>query len=336
MIRLLSGCLFLCGLGAGCFLLLSIPSGPQIVVGSSRVNLGVVPTGTELRLSLPVNNGGSDDLELQHIQSTCSCTVGTISRNPIQPGEEGRIDVRIETPGAEGEFTQTLTMTSNDPSSPSVLVDFAGDARDVVVPEVSHVRFGKITRGKDGKLEKVGLKRAYFSENLHAADFEVVAGEGFEGRVVEDSQGELTLELYTTDRVAAGKEKGSVLVCLKNRNDVCTRLFASVEVVDRFACVPSVVFLGVIRSGQESQVSVELLGISADDDVRVLPIPASISKSISASIVSDGKRRSIAVRVHPVVGARTIAGSITIEVLSPSEPPQRVVLPIRGVLDSTG
>ena len=83
-----------------------------------------------------------------------------------------------------------------------------------------------------------------------------------------------------------------------------------------------------------SAAACRVAGHLASDDVRVLPIPASISKSISASIVFDGKRRCIAVRVHPVVGARTIAGSATIEVLSPSEPPQRIVLPIMAVLDS--
>jgi len=51
---------------------------------------------------------------IQKAQASCGCTVPTYSKEPIQPGKDGSIDVAFHTLGKPaGPFAKTITVTSN-------------------------------------------------------------------------------------------------------------------------------------------------------------------------------------------------------------------------------
>lgn len=43
-------------------------------------------------------------------------------QGPIKPGEKDTIDVYIDTAGKRGSFAKTVTINTNDPSNPSVVL----------------------------------------------------------------------------------------------------------------------------------------------------------------------------------------------------------------------
>lgn len=81
-------------------------------------------------------NTGTEPLIISNCKGSCGCTVPTCPKEPILPGEKGKIKVHYDTkrPGA---FTKTVTITSNA-VVPSITVKIKGtvgaDPNAVVAP----------------------------------------------------------------------------------------------------------------------------------------------------------------------------------------------------------
>ncbi|HLT32337.1 MAG TPA: DUF1573 domain-containing protein [Aquaticitalea sp.] len=75
-------------------------------------------------------NSGNAPIVITGAKGSCGCTVPTYSKNVIQPGETGEIQVKYDTHRL-GAFTKTVTLTSNA-SEPKKVLRIKGE---VVNPE---------------------------------------------------------------------------------------------------------------------------------------------------------------------------------------------------------
>jgi hypothetical protein len=66
-------------------------------------------------------NKGNSPLILSNVAASCGCTVPSWTREPVLPGNEGSIKVTYNTAIA-GNFTKSITVTSNAKNSPVILV----------------------------------------------------------------------------------------------------------------------------------------------------------------------------------------------------------------------
>jgi hypothetical protein len=64
-------------------------------------------------------NTGKVPLILQNVHASCGCTTPEWTKEPIVPGQQGRIRVNYEPKNRPGPFTKTITVTSN--AEPSVI-----------------------------------------------------------------------------------------------------------------------------------------------------------------------------------------------------------------------
>ena len=65
-------------------------------------------------------NNGTEPLIIKNAKGSCGCTVPTWPKEPILPGETAEIGVKYATTWV-GEFTKTITLTTNASKKPVIL-----------------------------------------------------------------------------------------------------------------------------------------------------------------------------------------------------------------------
>lgn len=76
-------------------------------------DFGNVALGYEYSTTFTVTNTGNERLVFTNVRGSCTCTVPEYSKEPIDPGESGKITVKF-TPGMPlGEQIKYVTITAN-------------------------------------------------------------------------------------------------------------------------------------------------------------------------------------------------------------------------------
>jgi len=75
-------------------------------------NFGKIPQGRPATYTFEIVNTGSVPLRLDNVQASCGCTTPVWSREPIEAGGTGNIQVGYNAYG-EGSFTKTVTIVYN-------------------------------------------------------------------------------------------------------------------------------------------------------------------------------------------------------------------------------
>ena len=83
--------------------------------GTIKEEIGAVTTQFEF------TNSGDKPLIIQRVSASCGCTTPTYTREPILPGQKGKIDVRYSTISRPGNFRKNVTVYTNVPDSVFVL-----------------------------------------------------------------------------------------------------------------------------------------------------------------------------------------------------------------------
>lgn len=108
-------------------LLLSACNGTDKVVIGNKTTIivdpvfdaGKVVQGEIISAKFIVRNTGKYPLVIAEVKPSCSCTVGSKPEKPIQPGEEGVIEAKVDTKRtSKGVISKTLRIVAN--TEPSV------------------------------------------------------------------------------------------------------------------------------------------------------------------------------------------------------------------------
>ncbi|NBA88650.1 DUF1573 domain-containing protein [Emticicia sp. CRIBPO] len=76
-------------------------------------DFGKLSEGPIATYSFEVTNTGTAPLIINNAQPSCGCTTPEWPKDPIMPGAKGLIKVGYNTAGRPGNFTKTITVTSN-------------------------------------------------------------------------------------------------------------------------------------------------------------------------------------------------------------------------------
>jgi len=107
--------------------------GPRIQFDTENFNAGTNYPGDTLRHTFVATNTGDDILEISDAKGSCSCTVvgeGSASNawtpQKVAPGQICRIPVEVTTANFRGQIAKIVTVTSNDRTRPSVILQISG------------------------------------------------------------------------------------------------------------------------------------------------------------------------------------------------------------------
>lgn len=88
-------------------------NGPQIVFTVNSHDFGDIEQGEKVNYVFEFENSGTEPLILSNVLTTCGCTATSWPREPIAPGEAGKIAVSFNSAGKMGKQNKVVTVVSN-------------------------------------------------------------------------------------------------------------------------------------------------------------------------------------------------------------------------------
>jgi hypothetical protein len=82
---------------------------------------GTIDEGTMAKYDFEFTNTGKSPLIITNAQGSCGCTVPQWPREPIAPGETGKIHVEFNSSGRPGNQTKQVTLSANTVPNKTIL-----------------------------------------------------------------------------------------------------------------------------------------------------------------------------------------------------------------------
>ncbi len=103
----------------------AVKDGATIEFEKETHDYGTVEYGGNGQCTFTFKNNGTAPLIISNAKGSCGCTVPSWPKEPIQPGDEGKITVKYDTkrPGA---INKSVTITSNAANSPTKVIRIKG------------------------------------------------------------------------------------------------------------------------------------------------------------------------------------------------------------------
>ena len=94
---------------------------PIITFIAESHDFGIINEGQVVETEFKFTNSGEAPLIISGAQGSCGCTIPEYPKEPIAPGEEGRILVSFNSEGKPNQQSKTVTLTTNAVPSTKVL-----------------------------------------------------------------------------------------------------------------------------------------------------------------------------------------------------------------------
>ena len=94
---------------------------PAIEFEKTEHDFGKILQGEQVSYTFKFKNVGNAPLIISSIEKTCGCTTPNYSKEPIKPGENGKITVTYDSKGHKGFQNKRLVVKSNTNPSESII-----------------------------------------------------------------------------------------------------------------------------------------------------------------------------------------------------------------------
>ncbi|WMJ72778.1 DUF1573 domain-containing protein [Cytophagaceae bacterium ABcell3] len=84
-------------------------------------DFGTILEGEVVGHVFKFTNTGDKPLRILDAKASCGCTVPEWTKDPIAPGEEGKLEVKYNSSGKSGVIDKTVTVTANTDPAETVL-----------------------------------------------------------------------------------------------------------------------------------------------------------------------------------------------------------------------
>jgi hypothetical protein len=123
----------------------AVEHAPKIVCAEPVFNFGEVESSKEVEHTFILKNEGDLSLEIKHVRPACGCTVASISQNTVPPGGQAELTTRLSLRGRQGAQHKTISVESNDPKQPTLVLALQGAAVEELRVQPNQLFFGRIT-----------------------------------------------------------------------------------------------------------------------------------------------------------------------------------------------
>ena len=118
------------------------------MVSDPKHDFGVMSPGEDGERAFTIKNVGNEPLTLRVGATSCKCTLGSLAKDSIQPGEQTEVTLSWKINTDSSEFSQTAQLHTNDPTNPVINLAVSGRiVRDIeMVPR--SLSFGEVASGE--------------------------------------------------------------------------------------------------------------------------------------------------------------------------------------------
>lgn len=176
------------------------PPAPKIQFDKTVYDFGSTSFVDSVTGTFTFSNTGAGDLKMGKPQPSCGCTVASVKPDVLKPGEKGELVFKVNVGPAHGALEKHITVTSNDPQTPSISLAIKVDVKQVIEVSPGQVSVGAIRQGMitnvvvtvhrvDGK--KLAISSTTPSSKLVRARVEPIEGSNDESaKLIVEVEGE--------------------------------------------------------------------------------------------------------------------------------------------------
>lgn len=84
-----------------------------IVFENPKHDFGAITQGEVVEHTYFFTNTGTADYTIETVQASCGCTTPDYTKAPVKPGEKGKVVVKFNTAGRNGNQSKTVTVFGN-------------------------------------------------------------------------------------------------------------------------------------------------------------------------------------------------------------------------------
>lgn len=121
-----------------CSLGMAAVASPMISV-DNPIYAVTVQSGSLVAHSFVVTNIGDETLVLANVYTSCGCTTADLAKHDLAPGESIAIDAKVNTAGFRGTVTRTISVESNDPTSPTAVLQIVMTIAETTAPTIQEI-----------------------------------------------------------------------------------------------------------------------------------------------------------------------------------------------------
>ena len=314
------------------FLPVAAQAGPHITFQELQHDWGEIDQGSVATYSFDFVNDGDAPLELYDVQSSCECTVPTPSAKKIPAGGNAQIDITFDSERFTGNVTKEITVTSNDPTQPEVLLHLYATVRPGVLVEPATVEMGVIPRS-GGAHQTITLTA---SDGTPFQVKELSMGLDFlSAHLTPESDAAKTATRFTLDVTSsAGATPGPftdfLQIATTHPTGDSIQVMVRGEVESLFKVEPERISFGTTK-GKDQKLGEVMISYLGSGSIKFIGTESS-TPGLRAELDSSGREAHVDVFMTDKVKAGRFSGTITVKTDNPEQPtlPVRVVGYVRG------
>ncbi len=143
---------------------------PRAEVDQPHFHFGSMERGREKSHEFVIRNVGGSPLTLKVLSTTCKCTLGNVTGEPIKPGESTKVKLDWKALSEEGPFRQTATIETNDPSQPELELTIEGDVVSATGVQPPDFVFDKVAVNQSKTAEVYVMSMLQDELTVHSAE----------------------------------------------------------------------------------------------------------------------------------------------------------------------
>ncbi len=120
---------------------------PKIFCPEPEYNFGERDESEAVEHEFVIQNQGDAPLEITNVKTSCGCTAAKPQDSTVPPGGETKIAAKLSLHGRQGELSKTITVSSNDPLTPNLVLTLKGTVTAPIMYEPRILNFGKVLGG---------------------------------------------------------------------------------------------------------------------------------------------------------------------------------------------
>jgi len=302
---------------------------PKVELLDPVHDFGTVLEGRPVNHTFKVRNAGGAELVIDHVQTTCGCTVAEPSRKRLKPGEEAEIAVTFDTKYQKGHRQRVITLYSNDPQTPSATMTLQGDVKTEVEASPEEIAFNKVRQGTEETrqfaLTYVGQGKDFRIEKISNSSPHIKVTQAAR----KDGKPGAMLIVTMLKSMPAGPFDDTIDIAT-NHQAVQVHVFG--RIVGDLTIDPAQVSFGIVPHGQGATRILRLTNAAAGA-VQITGI-SSTNQSVTAKVdpVTPGKEYKITVELRRGTPDGELRGALSINTDNPQQP--LLKLPFYGVVGS--
>jgi len=96
---------------------------PKLLLDRREHNFGKILPNAVVETSFTLTNTGKSELNIRSTLANCTCTVATLEKETLKPGESTKLKITFDSKGRRGKQYKNVAIFSNDPAAPTQVVN---------------------------------------------------------------------------------------------------------------------------------------------------------------------------------------------------------------------